>query len=261
MKNLIFLTLCCFCLSNANAQSTYKRFMESERNESTVSSKEMKKAAKEYTDLIYEEAKRDNVFKKREDFLDKSLKKKENFLLDEYAIQIQQYRLQRYKVADDLPNLESQIKNDVATKWSFDSDLFPTNISGEAKSLAKTYDMASSKAYDMARENLANEIVHEIMLQFIRKDFVKRFGAVKGQEMVQAILDSKSGISERLGDVEKVLELYNSKNTTSSEVFVRVYYNGNQAKEDFKMALKDVLKNDDTLYNEMTYFLDTVKAK
>ena len=88
-----------------------------------------------------------------------------------------------------------------------------------------------------------------------------RFGYVKAQEMVQAILDSKNGIQERIGDVMKVIELYNSKNTVSSEVFVRIYYNGIQAKEDFKMALKDLLKNDDSLYNEMTYFLDSAKSK
>ena len=184
-----------------------------------------------------------------------------NEIMDEYARRVQDFRMRRFKVADNLPNLESQVKADVRAEYSYEEDLFPTNVPGEAKSLAKTYELAINKAYDMARENLANEIVHEIMLQFIHKDFVKHFGAVKGQEMVQAILDSKGGILDRIGDMEKVLELYNSKNTTSSEVIVKVYYNGIQAKEDFKMALKEVLKNDETLYNEMTYFLDTVKAK
>ena len=61
--------------------------------------------------------------------------------------------------------------------------------------------------------------------------------------------------------VQKVLEIYNSKNLVSSEVFVRIYYSGIQAKADFKAALKDLLKNDSSLYNEMTYFLDTAKEK
>ena len=261
MRRLLLLAVSCFTLSNAFAQSEYKRWMESEKRGSTYSTKEIKKAAKEYTELIYEEAKKDNVFKKREDFMDKSLKKRENFLLDEYAKQVQQYRFQRYKVTDNLPSLESQVKADVSYEWSFESDLFPTNVPGEAKSLAKTYELASNKAYTLARENLANEIVHEIMLQFIKKDFVKHFGAVKAQEMVQAILDSKGGILDRISDYEKVLEVFNSKNTVSSEVKVRIYYNGLQAKEDFRMSLKDVLKNDETLYNEMIYFMDTVKSK
>ena len=261
MKKLLLLVLSCFTLSNVNAQSDYKRFMESEKKGSSYSTKEIKKAAKEYTELIYEEAKNGKVMEFRKSFLEKKLKKKENFILDEYARRVQDFRMRRFKVADNLPNLESQVKADVRAEYSYEEDLFPTNVPGEAKSLAKTYELATNKAYDMARENLANEIVHEIMLQFIHKDFVKHFGAVKGQEMVQAILDSKGGILDRIGDMEKVLELYNSKNTTSSEVIVKVYYNSIQAKEDFKMALKEVLKNDDTLYNEMTYFLDTVKAK
>jgi hypothetical protein len=98
-------------------------------------------------------------------------------------------------------------------------------------------------------------------MQFAKKDFVKRFGYVKAQEMVQAILDSKNGIFERLGDVQKGLELYNSKHLVSQEVFVRIYYSSIQAKEDFRASLKEVLKNDSTLYNEMTYFMDSVKGK
>ena len=261
MKKLLLLAVGCFTLSSVNAQSEYKNWIKSEQRESTYSTKEIKKAAKEYTDIIYQEAKDGKIMEKRKDFLNKKLKKREDFILDEYARRVQDYRMKRYKVADNLPSLETQVKADVRAEYAYEPDLFPTNIPGEAKSLAKTYELATSKAYDMARENLANEIVHEIMLQFIHKDFVKRFGAVKGQEMVQAILDSKGGILERLGDYQKGLELYNSKNTISSEVIVKVYYNGIQAKEDFKRALKDVLKNDDTLYNEMTYFLDTAQGK
>ena len=78
---------------------------------------------------------------------------------------------------------------------------------------------------------------------------------------LREVLDTKSGILERIGDVQKGLELYNSKNTISSEVIVKIYYNGNQAKQDFRMALKDVLKGDTSLYDEMTYFMDSVKTK
>lgn len=261
MKKLLLLAVCCFTLGNVNAQSEYKRWMKTEQKESTYSTKEIKKAAKEYMEMIYEEAKDGDIMKDRRDFLKKKIKKREDIILDEYARRTQDYKIKRYKVADNLPSLEVQVKTDVRMEYSYEDDLFPTNIPGEAKSLSKTYALATSKAYDMARENIANEIIHEIMLQFINKDFVKRFGAVKSQEMVQSILDSKAGILNRLGDYEKVLELYNSKNTVSSEVIVKVYYNGIQAKEDFKMALKEVLKNDEALYNEMTYFLDTAKGK
>ena len=254
MKKLLLLAVCCIGLSNTSAQSVYKKWVKSEKSDATYTRKEVKKAAKEYAELIYEDAK--EVFKVRKDFAEKSLKKKEKFMMDWFASQVMEYRSQRYKVGDNLPKLEDQVETDIRTKWSFDENLFPINVSGEAKCVAKTYDMAINKAYDMARENLANEIVHEITLQFVKKDFVKRFGLVRAQEIVQAILDSKNGILERIDDVQKVLEIYNSKNQVSSEVFVRIYYNGIQAKEDFKMALKDVLRNDDSLYNEMTYFLD-----
>ena len=240
MKKLLLLAVCCIGLSNANAQSGFtKKLAKAEKKDASFTMKEVKKAAKEYAEMISEDA--EEVFKVRKDFEEKSLKKKEKFMMEEFEVDVIQRRADRYKVADNLPSLENQIETDVRTKWSFDEDLFPTYISGEAKCLAK--------------------IIHEITMQFSKKDFVKRFGYVKAQEMVQATLDTKNGIQERIGDVMKVIELYNSKNTVSSEVFVRVYYNGIQAKEDFKNALKDLLKNDATLYNEMTYFLESAKAK
>ena len=55
MRRLLLLAVSCFTLSNAFAQSEYKRWMESEKRGSTYSTKEIKKAAKEYTELIYEE--------------------------------------------------------------------------------------------------------------------------------------------------------------------------------------------------------------
>ena len=260
MKRLLLLTVCCIGWSIMNAQSGFsKRLAKTEKKDASFSMKEVKKAAKEYAEMISEDAK--EVFKVRKDFMEKSLKKKEKFMMEEFEVDVIQRRADRYKVADNLPSLENQIESDVRTKWSFDADMFPTHISGEAKCLAKTYDLATKKAYDMARENLASEIIHEITLQFVKKDFVKRFGYVKAQEMMQAILDTKSGLLERIGDVMKIIELYNSKNTMSSEVFVRIYYNGIQAKEDFKMALKDLLKNDTSLYNEMTFFLESSKTK
>ncbi|MBQ8153210.1 MAG: hypothetical protein IJ069_05975 [Prevotella sp.] len=258
-KVLLLFAVCCMGVSSLNAQSDYKKWLKSEKKDATYTRKEIKKAAKEYAELIYEDAK--EVFKERDNFADKSVKKKEKFMMDEFAGEVLEYRDQRYKVADNLPSLEDQVEADVRSKWSFDADLFPTNISGEAKCVAKTYELATNKAYDMARENLANEIMHEITMQFARKDFVKRFGVVKAQEMVQAILDTKTGLLELISDVQKVLEIYNSKNLVSSEVFVRIYYSGIQAKADFKAALKDLLKNDSSLYNEMTYFLDTAKEK
>ena len=144
MKKILLLAMTCFTLSNVNAQSEYKNWIKSEQRQSTYSTKEIKKAAKEYTELIYDEAKRDKVMEKRKDFLDKKLKKRENFLLDEYARRVQDYRMQRYKVADNLPSLETQVKADVRAEYAYEPDLFPTNIPGEAKSLSKTYELATS---------------------------------------------------------------------------------------------------------------------
>ena len=78
MKKLLLLAVCCIGLSNTSAQSVYKKWVKSEKSDATYTRKEVKKAAKEYAELIYEDAK--EVFKVREDFAEKSLKKKHNLL-------------------------------------------------------------------------------------------------------------------------------------------------------------------------------------
>ena len=61
MKKLLLLTLCFIGLSNANAQSRYKEWVKAEKKDATYTRKEVKKAAKEYAELIYEDAKDVNV--------------------------------------------------------------------------------------------------------------------------------------------------------------------------------------------------------
>ena len=51
MKKILLLAVSCFCVSVVNAQSEYKKWVESEKKESTYTSKEIKKAAKEFAPL------------------------------------------------------------------------------------------------------------------------------------------------------------------------------------------------------------------
>jgi hypothetical protein len=46
MKKLLLLAVCCMGLSNMNAQSVYKKWVKSEKNDATYTRKEVKKAAK-----------------------------------------------------------------------------------------------------------------------------------------------------------------------------------------------------------------------
>ena len=73
-KVLLLFTVCCMGVSSLNAQSDYKKWLKSEKKDATYTRKEIKKAAKEYAELIYEDAK--EVFKERDNFADKSVKKK-----------------------------------------------------------------------------------------------------------------------------------------------------------------------------------------
>ena len=146
MKKLLLLAVCCIGLSNANAQSGFtKKLAKAEKKDASFTMKEVKKAAKEYAEMISEDA--EEVFKVRKDFEEKSLKKKEKFMMEEFEVDVIQRRADRYKVADNLPSLENQIETDVRTKWSFDEDLFPTYISGEARPMTWLVKIWPTKLY------------------------------------------------------------------------------------------------------------------
>lgn len=260
-KRLFFLFIASFfLLSNIQAQSEYKKWVKEEKKDKTYSKREVKRATKEYAELIYENSK--EVFKWREDFMDKSPKKRDKAIKDEFALRIRAFRAARFKVENkSMPSLEDQAMEEIRMAWDFDGDYFPRNIEGQSKCVSKNYDMAVSKGLELAKVNLGNEIAREIGLQFAKKDFVKKFGLEKSQDMMQAILDTKDIMVENIGDVNKVMEITNSKNITSVEVIVRIFYSGNMAKSNFQSALREVLKDDTALYNEMISFLNEPTKK
>lgn len=261
-KKLALFTLFCILYSmSANAQSEYKKWVKEETKDKTYSKREVKRATKDYAALIYENS--EEIFEEREDYMKSSPKKRDKQMKEEFTRRIKDYRTQRYRVENtSMPTLENQLMEEIRMAWSYDSQLFPVQIEGESKCTGKNYEMAVDKALELAKVNVANEIVREVTLQFAKKDFVKEFGLDKSQEMTQAILDSKDMIVELIENVNKVVEVTNSKNKASVEVMVKVFYSGNKAKENFKVALADVLKDEPSLYNEMVnFFVSDKNAK
>ena len=238
---MFLLTGLCF----ANAQALYKMYEKQEAKDATYTKKEKKKNLKEYSKLIYEDAKEE--FKERKDWVKYSEKKKTKRKKDIFAIRMLSYRQERWKVLDGKPSLEDQCVKEIDMALNYDANYFPVNIEGQAKSIAKSYEVALEKALLLARENLVSTIQHEVLMQLAKADFVKSFGVEKAQIIVEAVHDTYDHMLETLGDTETVMEIYNSSNHNSSEVMVRIFYSGDIAKDNFKEAIKKTLIGNDNL--------------
>lgn len=256
MKKFLTCLLLLFIIcTSVEAQSYYKQWLKQERKDATYSKKEIKKAAKEYAKMIYENAKK--VKAEREDWVKMSEKKKAKKKKDLFALQIQEYREQRFKAKNGTQTLEEQTMAEVDLKWNFDSKTyFPEKIEGQAKVISKTYDAALEKALIMAKENLANQIVEEVLIQFVYKNYVKVFGLEVAQEMTQVILDAREPLANEIGEIIPVVEIYNSKNYASSEVIVKVFYDGSSALYDFNKVLDKLNYEDSDLIKVIKSFLD-----
>lgn len=246
MKRLVLMAILLLTgLYFANAQALYKMYEKQEAKDATYTKKEKKKNLKEYSKLIYEDAK--EVFKERKDWMKSSEKKKTKKKKDIFAIRMLSYRQDRWKVLEGKPSLEEQCMKEIDMALNYDDSLFPIDIEGQAKSIAKTYEVALEKALFLARENLVSTIQHEAFMQLAKADFVKSFGVEKAQIIVEAVHDAYDYMLENLGESETVMEFYNSSNHNSSEVMVRVFYPGAKAKGDFKEAIQKTLAGNDNL--------------
>lgn len=256
MKKYIlgFLLLFMFC-ATASAQSYYKQWLKQEKRDATYSKKEIKKAAKEYAKLIYENAK--ELKKARKDWVEMSEKRKAKKKKDLFAQQIQNYRNQRFKTRSTEHSLEEQTMNEIDLAYDYNpKTYFPEKIEGQAKVISKTYDAALEKAMTMAKDNLANQIVEEVMSQFAFKDFVKVFGLDIALEMTQIILDAREPLAHEIGEVITAVEIYNSKNYASTEVIVKVFYDGTAALFDFNRVLDASTSENKDLVKVIKSFLN-----
>lgn len=248
MKRLMFIAILLLTgLQFAGAQSFYKQYEKQEAKDASYTKKEKKKNLKEYSKLIYDDAKKE--FEERKDWIKYSEKKKTKRKKDLFAFRMLSYRQERWKVLEGKPTLEEQCEKEIDLALDYDKLLFPVNIEGQAKSIAKTYDVAKEKALALARENIVGTIQHEVLMQLAKVDFIKTLGVENSQIIVDEIHNTYDFLLENLGETELAMELYNSSNHNSSEVLLRIFYPGNQAKEDFQKVIQKCFVGNDDLRN------------
>ncbi len=152
--------------------------------------------------------------------------------------------------------LDKQLDKSYVMQFQYDEKGYPLFITGEAMSIGENYDAAKMQALELAKQNLAGQIQTEVTALIENSVSNKQLEKEAAASVTQSILASKNLISQSLGRVIPVVEVYRTKNTGNKEVLVRIAYNSEMAKEAAKKAIrKDLEEKGDSLHKQLDQLL------
>lgn len=153
-------------------------------------------------------------------------------------------RLQKegWQVAPGALPLEKQLEKAYTMQYEYDESGYPLYIMAEAMSIGENYDGAKAQALELAKENLAGQIHTEVTALVNSTVANKQLAAEDAATIVETVKASKNLISQSLGRVFPIVEVYRTKANKNKEVLVRLAYNEKMAREAAKRAIKQELE-------------------
>lgn len=156
--------------------------------------------------------------------------------------------------------IDKQLDKSYNMQYEYDETGFPKYLMGEAMSIGENYDAAKMQALELAKQNLAGQIQTEVTELIENQVSNKQLTAEQAASVTQSVSASKNLISQSIGRVIPVVEVYRVKNNSNKEVLVRVAYNSSMAMEAAKKAVRHSLEEKgDSLQNQLDKILDFKK--
>jgi len=157
-----------------------------------------------------------------------------------------------WTVAPGAMPLDHQLDRTYKMLYELDGELFPQYIMGEAMSTGENYDAAKAQAMELAKQNLAGQIQTEITMLIENMVVNRQLANEQAHSITESVSSSKNLISQSIGRVLPVTELYRIKNNKNSEVFIRVAYHSDLAKDAAKKAiLRDLEEKGNRLHEQL----------
>ena len=127
---------------------------------------------------------------------------------------------------------------------------------GEAMSIGENYDAAKMQALELAKQNLAGQIQTEVTALIENTVANKQLQPEEAASVVQSVSVGKNLISQSIGRVLTVVEVYRTVGNRNKEVLVRIAYNAEMAKAAAKQAVReDLEKKGEDLHNKLDQLL------
>lgn len=152
--------------------------------------------------------------------------------------------------------LEKQLDKSYLMQMEYDENMFPKYLMGEAMSIGENYDAARLQAMELAKQSLAGQIQTEVTALIENNLSNKQLSAEEAASVTQVISAGKSLISQSIGRVLTVVEMYRVLGNKNKEVSLRIAYNAEMAKQAAKKAVRQELeKKGDDLHKKLDELL------
>lgn len=148
-----------------------------------------------------------------------------------------------WKTAPGAIALEKQLDRSYLMQYEKDKNGNPLYIMAEAMSVGGNYDAAKLQALELAKQNLAGQIQSEISSRIENTVANDQLEQGEAETLTRTLMASKNVITQRLGRLMPVVEIYRDVNGKNREVFVRLAYNMDKAKEAAHQAVKKELES------------------
>ncbi len=137
--------------------------------------------------------------------------------------------------------LDKQLDRSYLMQQEFDEDMFPKYIMGEAMSIGENYDAAKMQALELAKQNLAGQIQTEVTALIENTVANNQLAAEEAASVTKMVSAAKALISQKIGRVIPVVEVYRTLQNKNKEVRVYIAYNSKMAKAAAKSAIREEL--------------------
>jgi hypothetical protein len=137
--------------------------------------------------------------------------------------------------------MEKQLDRAYKMQYEYDENQYPKYIMAEAMSIGENYDAAKMQALELAKQNLAGQIQTEVAALVENTVANQQMDAGQAASITKTISASKNRISQSLGRIIPVTEVYRASKK-NKEVLVRIAYNSAMAMNSAKVIIKEELE-------------------
>lgn len=167
-----------------------------------------------------------------------------------------------WKVAPGALPIEKQLDKAYLMQFEYDEDGFQKYLIGEGMSTAGNYDAAKMQALELAKQNLAGQIQTEVEALIENTVANDQLSHGDAESITRTIIASKNRISQSLGRIIPITELYRNATGNNKEVFVRIAYNSEMAKRALSRAIREELEaQGNELHTQLDHILGIDKPE
>lgn len=138
--------------------------------------------------------------------------------------------------------MERQIDRARALQEEVNEDYYPKYLTGEGKSIGEVYDAAKMQSTEIAKQDLVKKIQTELTIEIKSTLANQQISADEATTMFETIEASRSVISQSLGRVLTITDIYRTLENKQVEVFIRVAYDSDNIKKAAKQAIRNDMK-------------------